>query len=443
MPELRAPSESPPERSIRHDPPPDRRVAPSAVRAPRSRAWIAIVLVLILAAAGGGYLWWRHAQQQKAAAKEAASHVDRSVSVAAAVARKGDLPIYLTGLGTVKALNTVTMRARVDGQLTKVAYSEGQTVKEGDLLVEIDPRPFQVQLEQAEGQLARDQALLDNAKSDLARYKQASMAVTQQQIDTAASTVAQFEGAVRVDQAQIDNAKLQLDYCRITAPISGTIGLRLVDQGNMVHASDASGIAVITQMRPIAIEFTLPQDELPAVQAARAKGTLAAEVFDRELKHRLAIAELTAIDNQINISTGTILLKATYANEENALFSNQFVNVRLLVDSRRGAILVPSPAVQRSPQGAFVYLVTSESIAKMQPVTLGAIEGDTTQITEGLSEGDRVITDGVDKLRDGTKVAIREAGAAKTPLPGKESVARDSTTTKTETGKPKTPPPAR
>jgi len=367
-------------------------------------------------AAGAGYAWWRfHEGRAKAAA--AAPPVARPVPVVTAESRQGDLPIYLNGLGTVTAFNTVTVRTRVDGELVKVAFGEGQQIKEGDqvnegdLLAEVDPRPFQVQLLQAKGQLARDEAILKNAKVDLQRYEDARDAIPQQQIDTAAANVAQYEGAVLVDQSQIDNANLQLTYCHITAPLSGKIGLRLVDQGNFVHASDANGLAVITQLRPIAVQFTLPQDNLPQVLGAFAAAPLPVDAYDRDFKARLASGQLLAVDNQIDTVTATIRLKAKFDNADGSLFPNQFVNVRLLVDTKRGVVLVPAAAVQRSPQSMFVYVKKADDTVEVRPVTLGPTEGDTCVIAEGLAAGERVVTDGVDKLRAGTKVSERDPGS--------------------------------
>jgi multidrug efflux system membrane fusion protein len=375
----------------------------------KRRVWPWIVLLLI---AGGAYLWWQRsadAPQAKAGGAPAA----RPVPVVAAKARVGDLPIYIDGLGTVTAFNTVTVRTRVDGELIKVAFTEGQPVHEGDLLCEIDPRPFEVQLSQAEGQLARDQALLQNAKLDWNRYQEAREAVPRQQIDTAAANVAQYEAATKVDQSQVDSAKLQLVYCHITSPLNGVIGLRLVDQGNTVHASDPSGLATITQLEPIAVQFSIPQDYLPDVMQAMKKGELAAEAYDRDMKKEIARGKLMAVDNQINASTGTVKLKAVFDNKDRSLFPNQFVNVRLLVDVKKGVVLIPTAAVQRSPKTTFVYVVKDDDMVEVRPVTIGPTEHEIVAIMQGLKGGETVVTDGVDKLQEGTKVTSRdEAGAA-------------------------------
>ena len=374
----------------------------------RSHAWVWALCLLLLAA--GVYFAWRHFAAQVDATK-GRPDANRTIPVVTATARKADMNLYLNGLGTVAALNTVTVRTRVDGQLMNVAFTEGQTVKENDLLFEIDPRPFQVQLEQAEGQMAKDQAQLKNARADLQKYLNAQEAVSQQQIDTARANVAQFEGAIKMDQAQIDSARLQITYCRITSPINGRIGLRMVDKGNIVHASDANGLAVITQLQPIAVLFPLPQDNIPQVIRKMSAGeTLVVEAFDRELKNRLATGSLLAVDSQIDATTGTVRFKAVFPNQDDALFPNQFVNARLLIETLHDAVIVPAAAVQRSPESTFVYIVKDDNTVDMRNVVVGPTEADQTAIESGLAPGEIVVTDGVDKLQQGSKVSTGGGG---------------------------------
>jgi multidrug efflux system membrane fusion protein len=335
----------------------------------------------------------------------------KPIPVRTATAQERDMPLYLNGLGTVTAFKTVTLHSRVDGELIKVAFTEGQMVREGDLLAQIDPRPFEVQLGQAEGQLARDEATLKLAKLNVQRSQDLlrSRSIAQQQVDEAQAQMTQTEGMIKTDQALVDNAKLQLTYCRIIAPISGRIGLRLVDQGNIVHANDLMGMAVITQLQPIALVFTIPQDDIPRLQKQTQTGqTLTVDAYDRDFKNKLATGTLLAVDNQVDSTTGTVRLKAQFENEDGMLFPNQFVNARLLLDVRRGTVVVPAAAVQRGPTSMFVYVVGPDDKAELREVITGPTEAAETAIDSGLVAGEVVVTDGIDKLQKGAVVTTRD-----------------------------------
>ncbi len=386
-----------------------------ALAAPRpaqgGSGWVWLIIAGVILAGGFvAYLYWPAISKGLGLVEKApTSQPVRAVPVVTATAKRGDLPIYLTGLGTVTASNSVTVRTRVDGELMKVNFTEGQIVQAGDLLAQIDPRPFEAQLAQDEGQLAKDQASLDNAKLDLARYERAGEAASQQQRDTAAAAVKQFEGSIKVDEGQIQNTKLQLTYCRITAPLTGQVGLRLVDAGNIVHTSDTNGLLVITQIEPITAVFNLSQDTLPQVlKVSRGETPAVVEAFDREQKTLLATGRLLAVDNQVDTGTATYRLKAEFDNKDHALFPNLFVNVRLLVDMKKNVVLVPAAAVQRSPQGNFIYVVGADDVVQMADVTTGPTVGDVTAIEQGLEADAVVVTDGVDKLQPGAKVVMRK-----------------------------------
>jgi membrane fusion protein, multidrug efflux system len=374
---------------------------------PKSRWW---VWLLVLGVVAGGAYWL--AQRMKNAETRTAQKAPATppaVPVVAEQARSGDLPMYLDALGSVTAFNTVTIKSRVDGQLSKVAFQEGQFVHQGDLIALIDPRPFQVQVAQAEGQLARDLALKNNAVVDLERYKYllAQGLIPKQQYDTQAATIGQYDGTIKADQAQIDNAKLQLSYTRITAPISGRMGLRLVDEGNMIHAGDTNGLAVITQIQPIAVLLTIPEDNLrPVLKRLRAGERLPVEAYDRSGQNKIADGRLLTVDNQIDQTTGTSKLKAVFENQGNLLFPNQFVNVRLLVETKKNQVIVPAVTIQRGPKGTFVYVVKADQTVEPRPVTVGTTEGNDALIADGLQAGETVVTDGVDKLRAGIKVQV-------------------------------------
>jgi multidrug efflux system membrane fusion protein len=356
--------------------------------------WMQFGGILLLLLAFGGCQ-----TADSAKSKQALAATTRAVPVAVASAIEQDMPVYLTGLGSVTAYNTVSVKSR-----------EGQQVNKGDLLILIDPRPYQVQLASAQAQLYKDQASLRDAQLNYQRFKdllQQSGAMSQQQVDTQKATADQFEGAVRADQAAIDNAKLQIDYCHITAPVSGHIGLRQVDAGNIVHASDANPMLVITQLQPISVIFTLPQDNLPVVVKRMKQGTLTVDAYDRDDKTKLATGTLLTIDNQIDQTTGTDRLKATFDNRDGVLFPNQFVNIHMLLDVRKKSTIVPSVAVQRGPQGSFVYVVKADKTVEARTVTVALTQSNQSAIGGGLQVGEVVVTDGQDKLQNGAKVETR------------------------------------
>lgn len=403
--------------SLEKNPSLEATLAGSLEEAPRGwvrwRAWWPLGAVILL---GIGYLVFR--SMSGVAGKGSDSPAGRAVPVLAANAKQGDLGVTLTGLGTVTALNTVTVKSRVDGQLLRVAFQEGQFVRQGELLAEIDPRPFQVQLMQAEGQMAKDQAAYRNANADLQRLQTLVQQgiISRQQLDTQTSTVAQFEAALKADQAQVESAKLNLTYSRITAPIAGRVGLRLVDTGNMVRASDATGIAVIAPVQPITVVFTIPADSIQQVLAQSRKGKkLQVEAFDRDLKTRLAIGSVLAIDNQVDPATGTVRIKALFTNDDSMLYPNQFVNARLLIDTIVGTTIIPTAAIQRSPQGTFVYVVKADNTVEMRPVEVQSTEGDSSAIRSGITPGETLVTDGLEKLRPGSKVSIAKPEGSKKP----------------------------
>ena len=334
------------------------------------------------------------------------------VPVSVATAERHDVPYYLTGLGSVNAYYTVSVKSRVDGELMQINFKEGQNVQKGDLLAVIDPRPYQVALEQAQAALFRDQAQLRDAKLNFERFKgllQSSGAMSQQQVDTQGATVDQLDGTVRNDQAAIDSAKLNLVYCHITSPVTGRIGLRLVDPGNIVHATDTNALFVITQLQPIAVIFTLPEDSLPAVAPEMAKGTLEVDAYSRDDQNKLASGKLLTIDNQIDQTTGTARLKAVFDNKDNALWPNQFVNTRLLLNIRKNSTTIPAAAIQRGPQGTYVFAVKSDNTVEVRAVTVAFTQDNVSVIASGVSPNDVVVTDGQDKLQEGSKIETRPA----------------------------------
>ena len=367
-------------------------------------------LVAALLAAGAAGLYFFTGSSLSSPAAEQRGGAGRPVPVAAEQARRGDIEVLINALGTVTARNTVLVKPRVDGLLQRVVFQEGQQVKVGEVVAEIDARPYRAQLEQASGQLARDQALLANAQLDVARYRdlQTKDSIAQQQVDAQEALVRQYQGTVQTDRGAVDNARLQLDFTQIRAPISGRLGLRQVDVGNMVHASDSTGIFVLTQTRPITVVFAIPADQLAAVlPRVRAGETLRVDAWDREGRARLASGRLLTLDNQIDTATGTVKLKAEFDNDDDALFPNQFVNVRLRAETRSGAILVPIAAISRGAQGTFAYVVDADTHkVSTRSVTLGPSTADVVAIEKGLEAGELVVTDGADKLRQGSQVEL-------------------------------------
>jgi multidrug efflux system membrane fusion protein len=380
---------------------------------PRTPWRLALGILLILLVIVGIVVWVR---------SRPASDVQRArpglPPVATAPVQSGDINVTINALGTVTSLATVTIRTQISGQLVRVAFTEGQIVNKGDLLAEIDSRPYQLALAQAEGALKRDQALLQAAKLDLERYQNLvkTNAIPRQQLDTQAALVQQDEGLVIADQAQIDTARLNITYCNIVAPVSGRLGLRQVDQGNYVTPGDANGLVIITQLAPISVVFTTAEDNLPPIlKRLQAGASLAVTAYDRSGRTKLATGTLSTLDNQIDTTTGTVKLRAQFDNTDSALFPNQFVNVELLVDVLHDTPVVPSSAIQRGAPGTFVYLVNADSTVSVKPVELGPVNGDRIAVKSGLTPGEQVVVDGADKLRDGVKITLRQAGDSNPP----------------------------
>jgi membrane fusion protein, multidrug efflux system len=383
-------------------------VQPAAKRAPRRlRSLLADFLILILALSLLAVLFW---SQQQTSQQSAHDHRNAGqVSIGSAAVEKGDIGVTLTELGTVTSLATVTIRTQISGYLIHIDFTEGQDVKKNDLLAEIDPRPYEAALALAKGNLARDEALLKGAQVDLARYQNLAKqnAVPRQTLEDQVATVAQDEGTLVADQAAVQAAEVNLNYCRILSPLDGRVGLRLVDPGNYVTPGDTNGIVVITQIQPITVIFTIPEDNLPAISKRLRDGaTLPVTVYDRGDTDKLAEGELVAVDSQIDPTTGTIKLRAQFANDAKTLFPNQFVNVRLLVDTHKDVTEMATAALQRGEPGTFVYLVNPDNTVSVRTVVLGATEGDRVEVRSGLVPGDVVVVDGADKLRDGAKISV-------------------------------------
>jgi|SRR5580658_676939 multidrug efflux system membrane fusion protein len=378
------------------------------------RVGLVVFLLLLIAAAGVG--WWIYPRTQPANPRGGRLGVP---PVATATVASGDINVTINALGTVTSLATITIKSQISGQLVAVNYTEGQIVKKGDQLAEIDSRPYQLALAQGEGALKRDQALLESAKLDLERYQNLSKtnAIPRQQLDQQVALVKQDEGNIITDQAQIDTAKLNITYCHIIAPVNGRVGLRLVDAGNYVTPTDATGLVVITQLSPISVIFTTAEDNLPSIRARlKAGATLEATAFDRSGSTQLAVGTVSSLDNQIDTTTGTLKLRAQFDNKDGGLFPNQFVNIQLLVDVLHNTPVVPSSAIQRGAPGTFVYLFDpKESTVSVQKVVLGPVDGDRVAVKSGLKPGDQVVIDGADKLRDGIKVSLPGASNTATP----------------------------
>jgi multidrug efflux system membrane fusion protein len=403
----------------------------SSPRPPSKGRWWIVLLLLLIAA--GGYEYWHRAGGATASATSGSKTGKKGgagdvVPVVAARARRGNIGVYDPGLGNVTPIYTDTIKSRVDGQLMSVRYKEGEMVQKGDPLMEIDPRPYEAALTQAEGQLARDQALLANARIDQARYELLvpQKAVPEQMLATQKATVQQYEGIVKNDQGMVDAAKVNLDYCHIPAPITGLVGLRLVDPGNIVHATDTNGMVVITQMDPISVIFTLEEGLLPPVlEKMRAGQKLEVDAYDAHNNKKLAQGTLTTVDNEIDQTTGTVRIRATFDNKDLSLFPSQFVNVKILVQQKNGVVLLTTAAIQRNSNATFVYLVQPDSTVTVRNIQVGTTEGDDSEITSGLAPGDVVVMTGADKLQEGTKVNVqilgeqpKAQGSGKTPGPG-------------------------
>lgn len=375
---------------------------------PQRKSWLRFfVWVIVIIAIAAGLIWFLETFEQQQNTRTGRGSIP--VPVGLATAQKGDIGVTRVGLGTVTPIATVTVRTQINGQLMQLGFQEGQIVHEGDFLAQIDPRPYQLMLEQAQGALARDQALLKDAELDLARFRKlvAQDSISKQQLDTQVALVGQDQGNVQTDQAQIDTAKLDLVYCHITSPVTGRVGIRQVDVGNYIQTSDTNGIVTVTQLQPMSVIFPLPEDDLPPImQRLKAGAELQATAYDRTGAIKLATGKLVAVNSQIDTATGTIEFRAEFNNEDGMLFPNQFVNVELLVDTLHDVTTVPSAAIQRGTPGTFVYLVNPDQTVSVRVVKTGPSQGDKVAILEGLNPGDTVVVDGADKLRDGAKITL-------------------------------------
>jgi multidrug efflux system membrane fusion protein len=398
---------------------------------PYAQTWKRIVSLglLVVVIITGGVFFYKQSQSstsetQTASSGQSGQHKhrfgrdhfhdeDEAVVVAVETAIQGDYPIFLNCLGTVTALKTVTVHSRVDGELKNIVFTEGQMIKEGDLLAEIDPRPFAILQKQAEGQLLKDEALLKNAELDYTRYQTllAQDSIASQQTVTQATLITQYQGVVAMDRSQLDNAKLQLNYARLTAPISGRVGLRQIDQGNIIHAADSNGLVVITQLQPISVVFTLPEDKVqPLIKRLRTHQSIPIEAYDRAGTNKLADGKLTAIDNQIDPTTGTLKLKAQFDNTESTLFANQFVNIKMLLDTLPAVTLIPSAAVQQDAQGSYVYVINPDKKAELRHISLasGTSAQDKVAVLNNLAANEVVVIEGIDRLKEGSKIDIAQ-----------------------------------
>jgi membrane fusion protein, multidrug efflux system len=398
-------------------PPTNKPLVESSPAKPRSRRGAVITTIIVLLAIAG-IVWWTKQmpapdQQGRGGGRNAPpmSIVDETI-------KKGDINISLNALGTVTSLATVTIRSQISGYLQKIDFTEGMEVKKGDLLAEIDPRPYEATLAQAQGQLARDQAQLKGAQVDLTRYQglAAQNAVPHQTLDTQIALVGQYQGTVEADHAAVQSAQVNLNYTKIVSPVDGRVGIRLVDQGNYVTPGDTNGIVVVTQLAPISVLFTVPEDNLQAIsKRLQAGAVLPASALDRSGANKLADGTLATFDSQIDQTTGTIKLRALFPNEQRTLYPNQFVNIRLLLDTHKDVTTMSTAGIQRGVPGTFVYLINADSTVSVRPVQLGVTDGDRVEVVSGISPGDRVVIDGADKLRDGAKIAMRDTSNANNP----------------------------